>query len=71
MIEKPTDYKIYGVINFLCAKGVKAGGIYREITEVYGENINDGMVRKWVRAFKDGCTNVYDVEQGGQSSINY
>ncbi|GBM43605.1 hypothetical protein AVEN_210547-1 [Araneus ventricosus] len=41
-----------------------------KITEVYEENtMSEGMVRKWVRAFKDGRTNVHDEERRGRSSV--
>ena len=41
--------------------------IHCEIVEVYGQNImSDGMVRKWVRAFKDGRTNLHDEERSGR-----
>ena len=54
-IENPADCEILSLIRYLSANGVKAVEIHRNICEVYGQNIiNDGMVRKWVRAFKDG-----------------
>lgn len=28
-----------------------------------------GIIRKWVRAFKDGSTNVHEDEQSGQPSF--
>ena len=31
--------------------------------------MSDGMVRKWVRAFKDGRTNVQDEERSGRPSM--
>ena len=31
--------------------------------------MSDGMVRKWVRVFKDGRKNVHDEERSGQSSV--
>lgn len=69
-IENPADCEIRGVIRFLSAKGVKAAEIHRQISEVYGENImSDGMVRKWVRAFKDGRQNVHDEERHGRPSV--
>ncbi|XP_073976274.1 protein GVQW3-like [Rhodnius prolixus] len=69
-IENPADCEIRAVIRFLSTKGVKAAEIHREISEVYGENImSSGMVRKWVRAFKDGRTNVHDVERIGRPSV--
>ncbi|KAF2901006.1 hypothetical protein ILUMI_05181 [Ignelater luminosus] len=63
-IENPTDCEVRSVIHFLSAKGVKAIEIHRNICEVYGQNImSDGMVLKWVRAFKDGRKNVHDKER--------
>ena len=57
------------MIRFLSAKGVRAAEI-RQIREVYGENImSDEMARKWARAFKDGRTNVLDVERSGRPSV--
>ncbi|GBM03614.1 hypothetical protein AVEN_203184-1 [Araneus ventricosus] len=51
-------------------KDVKAIAIHRQISEVYGGNIvSEGMVRKWVRAFKDGRTNVHDGERSGRRSV--
>lgn len=69
-IENPVDCEVRGVIRFLSAKGVKAAEIHREISVVYGENImSDGMVQKWVRAFKDGRQNVHDEERSGRPSV--
>lgn len=69
-IENPADCEIRAVIRFLNAKGVKAAEIHRQISEVYGEKtMSDGMVRKWVRAFKDGRTNVHDEERSGRPSV--
>ena len=31
--------------------------------------MSDGMLRKWVRAFKDGRTNVHDEERSGRPSV--
>ena len=63
LIENPADCEICSVIHYLSAKGVKAVEIHRNICEVYGQDImSDGMVRKWVRAFKDGRKNVHDEE---------
>ena len=63
LIENPVDCEIRSVIHYLSAKGVKAVEIHHNICEVYGQNItSDGMVRKWVRAFKDGQKNVHGEE---------
>uniref|UniRef100_A0A1B6GKI0 Mos1 transposase HTH domain-containing protein n=1 Tax=Cuerna arida TaxID=1464854 RepID=A0A1B6GKI0_9HEMI len=69
-IENPANCEVHAVIRFLCAKGLKAIDIHHQISEVYGENImSEGMVRKWVRAFKDGRTNVHDEERSGRPSV--
>lgn len=69
-IESAADCEVRAVIRFLTAKGLKAIDIHREISSVYGENImSDGMVRKWVRAFKDGRSNVHDEERSGRPSV--
>ena len=62
---------MHAVIRFLSAKGLKAAEIHRQISEVYGENImSDGTVHKWVRAFRDGRTNIHDEERSGRPSVN-
>ncbi|GFV14054.1 hypothetical protein TNCV_525301 [Trichonephila clavipes] len=49
--------------NVLGLQWLKSVDIHHQISEVYGENIlSDGMVRKWVRALKDGRTNIHDEE---------
>ncbi|KAL4714916.1 hypothetical protein ACJJTC_014287 [Scirpophaga incertulas] len=69
-IVSPAACEVRAVIRFLSAKGVKPIDIHREICEVDGQNImSDGMVRKWVRAFKDGRTNVHDEERSGRPSV--
>ena len=66
LIENPADCEI----RYLSAKGVKAVEIHRNICEVYGQNImSDEMVRKWVRALKDGRKNVHDEERSGEPSV--
>ncbi|GBM37810.1 hypothetical protein AVEN_84519-1 [Araneus ventricosus] len=69
-IENPADCEIRSVIHFLNAKFVKTAKIHRQTSEEYEENImSEGMVRKWVRAFKDGLTNVHDEERSGRPSV--
>ncbi|GFS61713.1 HTH_48 domain-containing protein [Trichonephila clavipes] len=69
-IENPADCEVRAVIRFLCAQGFKSVDIHHQISEVYGENImSDGMVRKWVRAFKDGRANIHDEERSGRPSV--
>ncbi|GBM69166.1 hypothetical protein AVEN_91750-1 [Araneus ventricosus] len=39
------------------------------LADIYGENVmTDGMVRKWVRQFNDGRTNVHDEARSGRPS---
>ncbi|GBO41732.1 hypothetical protein AVEN_63358-1 [Araneus ventricosus] len=69
-IENPADWEIRSVIRLLNAKDVKVAAIHRQISEVYEKNIMiEGMVRKWVRAFKDGRMNVRDEERSGQTFV--
>ncbi|GFT98409.1 uncharacterized protein TNCV_4625581 [Trichonephila clavipes] len=49
---------------------MSAVDIHRQITEVYGtEAMSDSKVRKWVRKFKDGRTNVHSEERSCQPSV--
>ncbi|GBN92351.1 hypothetical protein AVEN_131824-1 [Araneus ventricosus] len=60
-IADPADCEVRSVIRILNAKNVKPAEIHRQLVEIYGENVmTDGMVRKWVRQFNDGRTNVHD-----------
>ncbi|GBN25841.1 hypothetical protein AVEN_58854-1 [Araneus ventricosus] len=69
-IENPAECEIRSVIRFLNAKVVKATEINRQISEVYGEIImSEGMVKKWVRPFKDGRTNAHYEERSGRPSV--
>jgi len=43
--------------------------MHRQICEIYGENVtSDLMVRRWVRLFNEGRTNVHDEERTGRLS---
>ncbi|GBO20996.1 hypothetical protein AVEN_90863-1 [Araneus ventricosus] len=69
-IENPADCEIRSDIRFFNAKDVKATENHRQISNVCEENImSEGMVRKWVRAYKDGRTNVHDEERSGRPSV--
>ena len=58
------------VIRFLTAKNSKPIEIYRQLCEVYGDNIiTEGGVRQWVIRFKNGRTNVHDEHRSGRPSI--
>jgi hypothetical protein len=66
MIELPTDCEIWSVIRFLNVRNVKQADIHHQICEVYSEYaMCDGMVRKWVRKFNEGCDNVNDEPCSG------
>lgn len=70
IIENPAECEIQSVIRFLTAKSVKAADIYRQLRQVYGENdMCESKVRKWVRLFKTGRTNVHDEPRSGRPSI--
>ncbi|GBM71214.1 hypothetical protein AVEN_48587-1 [Araneus ventricosus] len=69
-ISDPADCEVHPVIRFLNAKKVKPAEIQRQLVEIYGENVmTDGMVRKWVRQFNDGRTNVHDEARSGRPSV--
>lgn len=43
---------------------MKTAEVHRRIREIYGENVmNDGLVRKWVRTFKNGHTNMQNKQR--------
>jgi hypothetical protein len=70
MIERATDCEIRSVIRFLNTRNVKLADIHRQIREVYGENAtSDGMVRKWVRKFKESHNNLHDEPRSGRPSV--
>ncbi|GBN06026.1 hypothetical protein AVEN_254467-1 [Araneus ventricosus] len=69
-IADPADCEVRSVMQFLNAKKVKPAEIHRQLVEIYGENVmTDGMVRKWVRQFNDGRTNVHDEARSGRPSV--
>ncbi|GBM21832.1 hypothetical protein AVEN_32828-1 [Araneus ventricosus] len=69
-IADPADCEVRSVIRVLNANNAKQAEINRQLVEIYGENvITDGMVRKWVRQFNDGRTNVHDEARSGRPSV--
>ncbi|GBM95000.1 hypothetical protein AVEN_45167-1 [Araneus ventricosus] len=69
-IADPADCEVRSVIRFSNAKKVKPAEIHCQLVEIYGENVmTDGMVRKWVRQFNDGRTNVHDEARSGRPSV--
>ncbi|GBM92887.1 hypothetical protein AVEN_205217-1 [Araneus ventricosus] len=66
-IADPADCEVRSVIRFSNANKVKQAEIHRQLVEIYGENgMTDGMVRKWVRQFNNGSTNVHDEARSGR-----
>ncbi|GBO43755.1 hypothetical protein AVEN_49598-1 [Araneus ventricosus] len=69
-ISDPADSEVRSVIRFLKAKKNFDAEIHRQLVGIYGENVmTDGMVRKWVRQFNDGRTNVHDEARSGRPSV--
>lgn len=69
-IENPAKCEVRSVIRFLLAKNHSAAEIHRELCAVYGPNImGEGLVRRWVRSFKNGRTNVHDEDKVGRPSL--
>ncbi|GBM55846.1 hypothetical protein AVEN_99379-1 [Araneus ventricosus] len=69
-IADPADFELHSVIRFLSANNVKQAEIHSQLVEIYCENLmTDGMVRKWVRQFNDGRTNVHDGARSGPPSV--
>ncbi|GBM73885.1 hypothetical protein AVEN_40147-1 [Araneus ventricosus] len=69
-IADPADCEVRSVIRFLKAKNVKPAEIHPHLVEICGENaMTDGMVRKWIRQFNDGRTNVHDEARSGRPSV--
>ncbi|GFU47540.1 histone-lysine N-methyltransferase SETMAR [Trichonephila clavipes] len=61
LIENPAACEIRCVIRFLNAKKVNPIEIYRQICEVFGQNaMNDSMVRRRVRQFNEGRSEMHD-----------
>jgi transposase len=58
------------VIKFLNAENVRLAENYQQICEAYGENaLNDGMVKRWCKMFREGRTNVRDDGRSGRPSL--
>lgn len=69
-IENPAKCEVRAVIRFFVAKQYSAAAIHRELCAVYGPKImSEGVVREWVRSFKNGRKNVHDEERSGRPSV--
>lgn len=70
VIESPAKCEVRAVIRFFTAKQYSAAAIYRELCTVYGPKVmSEGVVREWVRFFKNGRTNIHDEERSGRPSV--
>lgn len=66
-IAVPAKCGLREVIRFLTARKVPPIGIHSQLCQVYGEGCMDiKNVRKWVREFKQGRTNIHDEERSGR-----
>ena len=52
------------------AENVRPSEILRRLVAVYGEHVmNAASVRKWCTMFRNGRTDVHDVERSGRTSV--
>ncbi|GFS98784.1 HTH_48 domain-containing protein [Trichonephila clavipes] len=65
-LASPASCELRSVIRFLAAKKKSAKEIHEELCQVYGEEcMSSGMVRRWVRDFKNGRTDIHDEAREG------
>ncbi|GFW41436.1 histone-lysine N-methyltransferase SETMAR [Trichonephila clavipes] len=70
-LASPASCELRSVIRFLAAKKKSAKEIHEELCQVYGEEcMSSGMVRRWVRDFKNGQTDVHDEARAGRPSAS-
>lgn len=70
-LASPASCELRSVIRFLAAKKKSAKEIHEELCQVYGEEcMSSGMVRRWVRDFKNGRTDVHDEARAGRPSVS-
>jgi hypothetical protein len=68
--DNPASCEICIIIRFLRAKNMTSVEIHSELCTVYGQNVmSEGNPRQQSRMFKDGRTNVDDVERSGGPSV--
>ncbi|UYV65996.1 hypothetical protein LAZ67_3006106 [Cordylochernes scorpioides] len=71
-LVSPASCDSRSVIRFLAAKKNSAKDIHTELCQVYGEGcMSSGMVRRWVREFKNSRTDVHDEPRAGRPSDSY
>lgn len=65
----PAKYEVRSVIRFLNASKLRTIEIFIQITEVYGNVMNEASVRKWCIMFNSGRTNMHDDKCSGRPSV--
>lgn len=68
-IEAPADCEVRGVIRFFNALGDRPVDIYRRISSVYGDFMNQRNVTKWCKRFDEGRTDVHDEKRSGRPTV--
>jgi transposase len=62
------SFRQHAVIEFLVKEGNSAGVIYERLRGVYGDTCRGAnSVRRWVKHFKDGNTDIADQPRCGRS----
>ncbi|UYV68539.1 hypothetical protein LAZ67_6000079 [Cordylochernes scorpioides] len=70
-LVSPASCELRSVIRFLAAKNISAKDIHTQLCQVYGEVcMSSGMVRRWVREFKNGRTDDHDEPRAGRPSVS-
>ncbi|UYV63879.1 hypothetical protein LAZ67_2005879 [Cordylochernes scorpioides] len=70
-LVSPVICELRSVIRFLAAKKNSAKDIHTELCQVYEKGcMSSGMVRRWVREFKNGRTDVHDEPRAGRPSVS-
>jgi transposase len=61
------SFRQHAVIEFLVKEGNSAGVFYERLPVVYGDAcMGSSSVRRWVKHFKDGNTNIADQPRCGR-----
>ncbi|UYV70850.1 SETMAR [Cordylochernes scorpioides] len=70
-LVSPASCELRSVIRFLAANNNSAKDIHIELCQVYGEGcMSSGVVRRWVREFKNGRTDDHDEPRAGRPSVS-
>ncbi|KAG8238586.1 hypothetical protein J437_LFUL017934 [Ladona fulva] len=62
--------EIRSVIRFLTLRNELAASIHWQLVETYGSEVMNRLnVTKWVRLFKEGCTDTHNEERSWRPSV--